>query len=324
MKGVSARATRIAPFAVVLVLGALSSCRSDATSPSSRANGAEVGTPLFEAAEIGPGDWVVPTQEPDGIQIESTMSLMGKDTVLAIGEGSDIVRVSFGLVAPVVFAGTDVDLDGVSWVVSEGPQMWEASTTTASTPIHVMGAGAFDSLAEDRLRGLVVVPTEELPFPPLESKGPSMVAVVSVEFADQTYELRAREENGYLCLRIEPVDTAVCGDRIDEGSSGGALVAGPGLIDFQPEVGDTVVRVFNAGAVSDDVVRLDVELVDGSRMQTELSDPSEELSGLRFWLAVADLELAAPYADETPAIDPIVEWRAFDQGGRLIGTVTTE
>jgi hypothetical protein len=327
---VAVAASFVALLGALVLLGS----RDEPDSPSnSLPSPPSVGPiPLADVTDVTDNQWVVPAEVPGEMEFQYAMRT--GDGRRSVRAGTDATPELLTIhLEPAVPAGaapefstvpieagfSEVRIGGRRWAVTSDVDGWHARPLAGSPSVVVHGSGSFGADAERLLGSLQVVPTELLPYPPLNPDGP-MIEVAAYEFDGGRWVVSVEEANGYFCSRVSHGDGggggAGCGGSAAPGSGVFAsFVGGGGYLYLD---GTSAVRAYDWGAVRDDVARVEVEFLDGSVVSVEPTNPTDRFEGLRFWVVAADVHL--PEGRSADNLTPVRELRAFDAADELLDT----
>jgi hypothetical protein len=324
---VAVAASFVALLGALVLLGSRDEPDAPSDTPAHPATPAPI--PLADVTDVADDQWVVPTEVPGEMEFQYAMRT--GDGRRSVRAGTDATPELLTIhLEPAVPAGaapdfstvpieagfSEVRIGGRQWAVTSDVDGWHARPLAGSPSVVVHGSGSFSADAERLLGSLQVVPTELLPYPPLNPDGP-MIEVAEYEFDGERWEFTVDEVNGYYCTRI----TETSGGA--SGSCGGALSSGvfasfAGGGGYTVEDGASVIRAEDSGVVRDDVARVEVEFIDGSVVSVEPTNPTDRFEGLRFWVVVADVRIAEGRSADN--LTPVREIRAFDAADELLDT----
>ncbi len=282
----------------------------------------EINRGLGAELEIDPDEWVVP----------SDLSKTGQLQYAAIEPGPGVRTVHYGPIGePATLDitidtfstdsnGTPVDVNGIEWKETDEPGFWNAERRIGDADIRVSSGKLDVEQGRQILSGLTVIASEELQSEPMDSNvllddQTSPVATYTTD--DQTFTMRAAQQNGYYCTFTNDGTGGGgggCGQLFDPATSW----ASPGIAGIGHEDNTNVVTVEASGIVATDVATIEIDFINDTTVTVTPTDLIGTFP-VRFWIAGATIDLE-PGQDPTRINSGFVQVRGLDDDANVLYT----
>ncbi len=276
---------------------------------------------LSSVDAVGNNQWIVPSRLGDGATFQHAYSYggVGRNIQYGTDTSSETLSIFVGPQGAPYSPGTDVDIGGRVWSISVDDGFGVATLSIGDNDVQV--TGVFESTSELAVlvEGLVVVDSAQLPDEPLTYSTDSMTPVATFDVDDTTVQITAEGAGGWYCINIidgQDAGGGGCGTFFDPADH--LLLYSTG--SRQDATADRVIRAEASGLASADVVRVEIDWLDGMTSTVVPQNTSDQFTDVKFWATRTPIDL--PAGQDTDSITEFVtEIRAIDQNGEVLATI---